>query len=65
MRGCRLNRDPSFFFQLHTVHGGTNAVLTTNFVDGMNAIGVEQDTFGQGGLARVDMGADSNVPDFR
>jgi hypothetical protein len=34
-------------------------------VDGVNPSGVEQDPLGKRGLTRIDVGADSDVPDRR
>ena len=61
MATIRLDGDAAFLFEFHEVHGGAHAVLTLDIVDGMNALGIEQDAFGEGGLARIDMSADSDI----
>lgn len=51
--------------QLHGIHGCADAVLALDFVNGMwDALGVIENPLGQRGLARVDVGADPDVPDF-
>ena len=44
-RGCRLNRDATFLFQFHGVHGCTDSVLTADFVNCMNFVAVVEDAF--------------------
>ena len=48
--GCRLNGDSTFSFKLHGVHFCTNAIFTTNIVNGMDLTGVKQDALGEGGF---------------
>jgi hypothetical protein len=61
---CRggLNRDASLTLELHGVHLRSNAVFTTDIVDGMDPIGVEQNALCQGGLTGVNVSANSDVP---
>ena len=47
--------------QLHVIHGGASAVLPLHLVNPVNPIGVEEDPLGEGGLARIDVGADAEV----
>jgi hypothetical protein len=63
VRRRALDRDPALALQLHRVHGGADAVLALHLVNGPDAPGVEEDPFGQRGLARIDVGADADVPD--
>jgi hypothetical protein len=60
---CRgaLNCDPFFPLELHAVHLGTDLVLAADFVDGLDATGVEEDALGEGRLATVDVGRDTDV----
>ena len=58
---CRLDRNSSFCFQLHRVHYGTDAILSTNIVNRTNSSGVKEDTFRQRGLSTVNVSTDSNV----
>lgn len=57
-RGSGGNRDTAFLFLFHPVHGGGTIVHFTNLV--VHA-GVEQNAFGRGGLARVNVGRDADV----
>lgn len=59
--GSTLNGDSLLTFQLHRVHLGSNIVLATDLVDLVDTTGIEQDTFCQRGLARVNMSRDTNV----
>ncbi|MNJ36193.1 hypothetical protein D3C77_309720 [compost metagenome] len=52
------NGDPAFLFLGHPVHGRGTVVHFAHFVVDP---GVEQDAFGGGGLASVNMGNDANV----
>ncbi len=47
----RLDCDTSFTFQFHVVHYSTNTVFTTNFVNSMNFVTVEQNTFRSSSLS--------------
>jgi hypothetical protein len=62
-RRRRLDGNAAFALQIHGIHGRAHAVLTLHLVDLVDHAGVEKDTFGQGGLARVDVGADTDVPE--
>jgi hypothetical protein len=46
-----LDGDALFAFEVHGIHLGTNSVLAAYVVDGVDPAGVEQDAFGEGGLA--------------
>ncbi|KAH3669422.1 hypothetical protein OGAPHI_001543 [Ogataea philodendri] len=61
--GCsRLDGDTFLSFEIHMVHLGSNTVFSTNVVDRLDPSRVEQHTLGERGLARVDMGGNTNVP---
>ena len=60
-----LNRDTTFTFEFHGVHGCSNAVFASHLMDGVNAVGVEEDPLSEGRLAAVDVGADANVAHLR
>ncbi len=62
--GGRGDGDAALPLQLHGVHLGPDPVLAPHLVNGVNALGVVQDALGQGGFARIDVGADPDVPDF-
>ena len=61
-RGGGLDGDAAFALQIHGIHGGADAVLTLHFVNLVDHAGVEKDTLGQRGLARIDVGADADIP---
>ena len=50
--------------QFHVVHGRADTVLAAHLVDGVNPLGEEQYPFRQGGFARIDVGADTDIPYF-
>ena len=56
--GSGRNRDATFLFLFHPVHGG-GAIM--HFTDLVVDTGVEQNTFGRGGLARVNVGRDTDI----
>jgi hypothetical protein len=56
--GSGRDRDAALLFLLHPVHGGSAVV---HFTDLVAHAGVEQDAFGGGGLAGVDVGRDTDV----
>ena len=58
--GGRGDGDAPFLLLLHPIHRGCAVV---NLSDGMLLAGVEQNPFGQGGLARVNMGDDTDIPE--
>ena len=58
-RGSRGDRDAAFLFLLHPVHG-RGAVV--DFADLVGLAGVIEDPLGRGGLARIDVGHDPEVP---
>ena len=45
----------AFFFQLHGIHRGTNAILPFDIMNGMNPLGIEKNSFGQRRLTGIDM----------
>ena len=49
--GGTLDGDALLAFEVHGIHLGTDSVLAADVVDGVDPAGVEQDAFGQGGLA--------------
>ena len=53
--------DAALALPLHVVHGGRAVV---DFADLVDAAGVEEDAFGRGRLARVDVRGDADVADF-
>ena len=63
-RRRRGDGDASLLFQLHGVHGRADAVFALDVVDGVNPFCIEQYPLRQGGLPRVDMGADPDIPDI-
>ena len=62
--GRRGNSDASFFLQFHGVHCGSNPILASDLMNSMDLLGVKKDPLRQSGLARVNMGADPDVPYF-
>src|SRR5439155_23419967 len=58
-RSRRGDRDPALLLLGHPVHGGRALMDLADLVD---LLRVEEDPLGHGGLARVDMGDDSDVP---
>jgi hypothetical protein len=58
-----LNGDASLSLQLHRVHSRAHLVLALHLVHLVNAARVEEQTFGERGLARVDVGRDTDVAD--
>jgi hypothetical protein len=56
--------DAALLLELHVIHGRAGAVLPLHLVDPVDAVGVEEDPLGEGGLARVDVGADPDVPNL-
>ena len=60
-----LDRDAALALELHRVHRRADAVLALHLVDRVDPSGVEEDALGQRRLARVDVGADADVPDLR
>ncbi len=62
--GCGTgDRDPTFSFQFHVVHGGT-VTVTADLFDLVNPSGVEQDSLAQGRFARIDVSTDPDVSQF-
>ena len=61
-RSSRGDRDPALLLLGHPVHGGRALMDLTELVD---LLRVEEDPLGDGGLARIDMGDDSDVPRLR
>ena len=62
--GRRSDGDSPLALELHGIHGGSHAVLSADFVDGVDALGIKKDSLGQRGLARIDVGGDSDVADL-
>ena len=60
----RGDRDATLALEFHRVHRGTDAILAADLVDRVDETGIEKDAFGQRGLARVDVGADPDVPEL-
>ena len=60
----RLDGDAALALELHRVHLRADAVLALDVVDRVDAVGVEEDALGERRLARVDVGADADVPDL-
>jgi hypothetical protein len=61
----RLNSDTLLTLQIHRVHLRTDRVLASHFMYAINTAGVEENTFGGGGFARVDVGGDTDVSNSR
>lgn len=61
----RLNSNSLLTLEIHRVHLCADGILATDFVDGVDTTGVEEDTLCTGGLARVDVGGDTDVADVR
>ena len=59
--GGRGDGDAALALELHVVHGGAHPVLALDLVDPVDLLAIEQDPLGQGGFARVDVGADADV----
>ena len=59
--GSGLNGDTAFLFQLHGIHGRADAIFSAYFMNGMNSLGVIENTLGKRGLARIYMGAYSYI----
>ena len=62
--GGRGDGDAPLALEFHAVHERAHAVLALDVVHGVDALGVKEDPLGEGGFARVDVGADADVPDF-
>ena len=54
--------DSALAFEVHVVHGGP--ALAFHLLHAMDSAGVVQDSFAQGGFARVDVGRDADVAKF-
>ncbi len=61
--GCGLDRDPPFLFEFHGIHGGSDAVLASYLVYGVDSFCVVENPLGECGLARVNVGADTDIAD--
>src|SRR4029077_17456716 len=55
--------DTSFFFEVHIVHGGAIAI-SLDLVHAVNAPRVVEDSLGELGLARINVGRDPDVSKF-
>src|SRR5690606_32807643 len=62
--GRARDGDTALALELHRVHLGANPVLTLHIVNRVNAVGVEQDAFGERGLAAVDMSGNPDISYF-
>ena len=51
----------SFSLKLHAVHGGSDSVLSMDFVDRVDPVAVVQDPLAEGCLSGINVRADSNV----
>ena len=60
-RSSGSNRNTTFLFLYHPVHGGSAIV---NFTDLVNLAGVEQDTFSGSSFTGIDVSHDADVSDF-
>jgi hypothetical protein len=60
-----LDRDAALALEVHGVHGRADPVLALDLAHLMDPARVEQDPLGQGGLPRVDVGADADVAELR
>ena len=60
----RCNGDAAFLFQFHGIHGGPHPIFTLDVMDGMDALGVIQNSLGQGGFTGINVGTDANISDF-
>ncbi len=58
-RGSRRDRDAALLLLLHPVHRRRTVV---NFTDLVGHAGVEQDAFGGGGFAGIDVSANADIP---
>ena len=66
LRGGAGDGDAAFPLQLHVVHRGAAALrAVVHFLHAVDAAGVEQYPLAQGRLARVDMGRNADVSQFR
>lgn len=57
----RLNGDTLLSLEIHTVHLRTHSILTTDVVNFVDSSSVEEDSLGEGGLATVNMGGNTNI----
>ncbi len=64
VRGGGLYRYTALPLKIHGIHRRTDAIFAVNFMNSMYFVAVKQNTFRQGGLAGVDVGADSNIAHF-
>ena len=58
------NGNSPLLFQFHGIHLGPDPIFPLDFMDGEYSLGVIQDSLSQGGLARVNVSADTNVSQF-
>ena len=63
--GRRGDGDAALALEVHGVHGGADAVLALHLVDGVDLVAIVQDPLGKRRLARIDVGADADVPHCR
>jgi hypothetical protein len=57
-----LDGNAPFPFKLHVIHGSPHSVFTPDFVDGVYLIAVKKNTFRKGGLSRINMRTDADIP---
>ena len=63
--GCgRGNGDAALLFQFHGIHRGADTVFALDIVNGVDTLCIKEYPLGKGGFPRVDMGADSDIPDI-
>jgi len=56
-----LDGDPTLSFELHGIHFRAHVVLSLHLVNRVDSLGVEEDSLGESGLSRVDVGTDPNI----
>ncbi|OQC73093.1 MAG: hypothetical protein BWX45_00692 [Deltaproteobacteria bacterium ADurb.Bin002] len=63
--GCRRrDGDSSFLFQIHGIHGRAHAVFSLHVVNGMNSLGIKQNSLAERRFTGVDMRADPDIAYF-
>ncbi len=63
--GCRGgNRDASFLFQVHGIHGRAHTVFALHVMNRVNSLGIKQNPLAERGLTGVDMRTDSDIAYF-
>ena len=62
---CRLDCNSSFSFQFHVIHNSTNTIFSSNFMDCVDFVAIEQNSLRQSCLSWVNVGADTDISEFR